>query len=85
MKNGSSTQYVLIPKHIFDRFFKEIKIGKKRISGIINEAAIKENIKSKRDSIESTEKPAKRKRPNQESSSSEETSESSFSDSEESN
>ena len=43
---AESTQYVLIQKSIFDRFFKDVKQGTKRISGVINEAAIKEATSS---------------------------------------
>ena len=48
MKESSATQYVLIPKNIFDRFFKEVKVGKKRISGILDETAVKQAVKRRK-------------------------------------
>ena len=48
MKESSGTQYVLIPKNIFDRFFKEVKVGKKRVSGILDETAVKQAIKRRK-------------------------------------
>ena len=48
MKESSGTQYVLIPKNIFDRFFKEVKVGKKRVSGIVDETSVKQAIKRKK-------------------------------------
>ena len=71
MKKSSTTQYVLVPKSIFDRFFKDIKLNRRKISGVIDEAAIKESSGEKRKADKPT-KESKAKRTKRESTSSSE-------------
>ena len=44
-KSNEKTEYILLPLQIYQRFFKDIKISGKKITAVIDEAAIRKNRK----------------------------------------